>query len=275
MNATEGEHTMDLELNGRVAVVTGASKGIGLAVTRTLLGEGMRVVATSRKRTPELDELEGELLHVPADLMDPDAPAEVVAQAAERFGGLDLLVNNAGGPPPGVKLPRFGFIDLSDDDWRAMFEFNLLSAVRACRAALPLLLERSGTIVNVSSVHARQPSAINVDYGAAKAAMSNLTKALAEEFGPQGVRVNGVCPGPVKTPWWTEEGGAADILAAQMGQDRESVMGSEVPKLMQLTTGRLVHPQEIAEAVAMLASPRAGSTTGTELVVDGGMLKAT
>src|ERR687894_2930027 len=96
-----------------------------------------------------------------------------------------------------------------------MLAFNLLSAVRACRAAVPLMLERGGgAIVNISSVHGRQPSSVNVDYGAAKAAMINLTKALSEEFGPQGIRVNGVCPGPVRTPWWTDEGGAADILAA-------------------------------------------------------------
>ena len=151
--------------------------------------------------------------------MDPDAPAEVIARAVETFGGLDILVNNAGGPPPGDEPPaRRVPRRCDDDDWRAMFEFNLLSAVRACRAALPLMLERGGgAIVNVSSVHGRQPSPINVDYGAAKAALINLTKALSEEFGPQGVRVNGVCPGPVRTPWWTDEGGAADILAAQTG----------------------------------------------------------
>jgi NAD(P)-dependent dehydrogenase (short-subunit alcohol dehydrogenase family) len=265
---------MNLDLNDRVAVVTGASKGIGLAVTRTLLDEGARVVATSRSSTPELDALGDELIHVPADLMDPDAPAEVIARAVEAFGGLDILVNNAGGPPPGTKLPRFGFLDLTDDDWRAMFEFNLLSAVRACRAAVPLLVERGGgAIVNVSSVHGRQPSGVNVDYGAAKAALINLTKALSEEFGPEGVRVNGVCPGPVVTPWWTDEGGAADILAAQTGSDRDSVLSTVAPELMQLATGRLAEPQEIADAVVLLASPRSGSTTGTEFVVDSGLLK--
>ena len=123
-------------------------------------------------------------------------------------------------------------------------------------------------------MHARQPSAVNVNCGAAKAAMSNLTEALAEEFGPQAVRVNGVVPGPVRTPWWTDEGGAADILAARTGSDRDSVLTTLAPEMMQLTAGRLVEPQEIADAVAMLASPRAASTLGTELVVDGGMLKA-
>jgi NAD(P)-dependent dehydrogenase (short-subunit alcohol dehydrogenase family) len=264
---------MDLNLSDRVAVVTGASKGIGLAVTRTLLDEGARVVATSRNTSPELEELSGDLLHVPADLMDPNAPAEVMARAVEAFGGLDILVNNAGGPPPGTKMPQFGFLELTDEGWRSMFEFNLHSAVRACRAALPVLVERGGAIVNVSSVHGRQPSGINVDYGAAKAALINLTQALAEEFGPQGVRVNGVCPGPVKTPWWTEPGGAADILADRTDSDRESVITSVAPELMQLSTGRLADPQEVADAVVLLASPRSGSTNGTEFVVDSGLLK--
>jgi NAD(P)-dependent dehydrogenase (short-subunit alcohol dehydrogenase family) len=266
---------MDLDLTGRVAVVTGASKGIGLAVTETLLTEGAHVVATSRRRTPELDALPGELVHVAADLMEPDAPDEVIDRAVEAFGGIDVLVNNAGGPPPGTQLPQFGFLDLSDSGWRDMFEFNLLSAVRACRAAIPVLVEHGGgAIVNVSSGHGRQPSAVNVHYGAAKAAMINLTKALAEEFGPQGIRVNGVCPGPVRTPWWTDEGGAADILAAHTGADRESVMSRVVPEMMQLATGRLAEPQEIADAVVLLASPRSASTTGTEFVVDSGWIKA-
>jgi NAD(P)-dependent dehydrogenase (short-subunit alcohol dehydrogenase family) len=267
---------MDLQLNGQVAVVTGASKGIGLAVTRTLLEEGVRVVAASRGTSPQLEALVGvNLVHVPSDLMHPNAPGHVVARAAELFGGLDILVNNAGGPPPGVRLPRASFFDATDADWYAMFELNLFSAVRACRAAIPLMLERGGgAIVNISSVVARQPSPVNVDYGAAKAGMSNLTKVLSEEFGPKGIRVNTVSPGPVRTAWWTEEGGAADIFAAQAGVDRESLMTEVVPKMMSLTTGRLADPQEIADAVVLLVSPRSASTTGAEIVVDSGLLKA-
>jgi NAD(P)-dependent dehydrogenase (short-subunit alcohol dehydrogenase family) len=266
---------MDLNLTGRVAVVTGASKGIGLAIVRSLLDEGARVVATSRRPTPELEELAGELVHVPADLMDPGAPAEVIARAVERFGGLDILVNNAGGPAPGSPIPHDGFLTRGDADWRAIFELNLFSAVRACRAAIPLLLERGGgAIVNVSSAVGRQPQLFNLDYAAAKAAMSNLTKALSEEFGAHGVRVNGVSPGPVRTAWWTDPGGVADVFAAQAGTDRESAMATLAPEMMQLTTGRLVEPREIADAVVFLASPRSASTTGAEFVVDGGLLKA-
>lgn len=260
---------MDLELNGRVAVVTGASKGIGLAIARTLRDEGGHVVVASRT-APDLDGV----LHVAVDLMDPDAPAEVIARAVETFGGLDVLVNNAGGPPPGDHLPHGGFLTRDDAQWTAILEFNLLSAVRASRAALPLLLERGGgAIVNVVSAVARQPAAMNVDYSAAKAALLNLSKALSEEFGPRGVRVNSVSPGPTLTPWWTDAGGAADIVAGWTGNDAQQVVTTVAPELMQLTTGRFVEAQEIADAVAYLASPRSGSTTGTDLVVDGGMLK--
>ncbi|MFG1944749.1 SDR family NAD(P)-dependent oxidoreductase [Nonomuraea sp. NPDC048826] len=265
---------MDLQLSGRVAIVTGASKGIGLAVTRTLLGEGATVVAVSRKPGPELAGLGGDLLHLPVDLMDPDAPGQVVARAVDEFGGLDILVNNAGGPPPGVALPRFSFMAPGDEDWRLMFEFNLFAVVRLIRAAIPPMLERGGgSIVNVSSGSARLPAPMNVDYSAAKAALNNVTKALSEEFAPQGIRVNTVSPGPVRTAWWTEEGGAADILAGQTGADRDAVLDRVAPELMNLSIPRLVDPQEVADAIALLASPRSAATTGADLAVDAGFLK--
>ncbi len=266
---------MQLDLNGRVAVVTGASKGIGLAVTRTLLQEGARVLATSRRSTPQLDALEGDLVHFAADLMDPRAPDAIVASAVDAFGGIDVLVNNAGGAPPGVVLPRSSFLDASDVDWQAVFELNLFAAVRLARAAIPLMLERGGgAIVNVSTGNARQPSPMNVDYGAAKAGLSNLSKALSEEFAPRGIRVNTVSPGPVMTPWWTDDGGAADIIAGQACSDRETVLTTIAPEAMRLATGRFADPQEVADVVALLASPRSASTTGAEFPVDSGMVKS-
>ncbi|MEU4835234.1 SDR family oxidoreductase [Streptosporangium sp. NPDC023615] len=114
---------------------------------------------------------------------------------------------------------------------------------------------------------------MNVDYSAAKAGLNNLTKALSEEFAPQGIRVNTVSPGPVRTPWWTEEGGAADIIAAQAGTDRDSVLDSGAVEMMSLSTGRLAEPQEIADVIALLASPRSASTTGADFAVDSGLLK--
>jgi NAD(P)-dependent dehydrogenase (short-subunit alcohol dehydrogenase family) len=267
---------MDLELTDRVAVVTGASKGIGLAVVRTLLAEGARVVAASRTGSAELAQLSGPALrHVAVDLMQPSAPQRVVDEAVAAFGRVDVLVNNAGGPPPGATLPRFSFLAPTDDDWAAMLEFNLLSAVRAIRAAVPVMLDGGGgSIVNVSSAAARQPGAMNADYAAAKAALTALGKELAEEFGPQGIRVNTVSPGPVRTPWWTDPGGAADVIAGATGADRTTVLEKMAPEMMALTTGRLVEPQEVADAVALLASPRSASTNGADIVVDAGMLKA-
>jgi len=147
--------------------------------------------------------------------------------------------------------------------------------VRAIRAAVPVMLERGGgAIVNVSSAVARQPGAVNADYAAAKAALTTLTKVLAEEFGPQGIRVNTVSPGPVRTPWWTDEGGAADVLATAFGADRDAVLERVAPEAMGLHAGRLQDPQEIADVIVLLASPRSAGTSGSDLVVDGGFLKA-
>ncbi|WP_433513367.1 SDR family NAD(P)-dependent oxidoreductase [Nonomuraea sp. CA-143628] len=262
---------MDLQLTGRVAIVTGASKGIGLAVTNTLIEEGAHVIAASRTRTPELPD---KAVHVPVDLMDPQAPAEVVARAVEEFGRVDILVNNAGGPPPGVTLPHAGFMTSDDDTWRGMFEFNLFSVIRMIRSAVPVMLESGGgAIVNVSSVTARQPSAVNMDYGAAKSALTFVSKAVDEEYGPQGIRVNTVSPGPVLTPWWTDEGGAADVFAGMVGADRDNLITKVAPEMMKLTTGRLVTPQEVADAIALLVSPRSGSTAGADIVIDGGCVK--
>jgi NAD(P)-dependent dehydrogenase (short-subunit alcohol dehydrogenase family) len=138
------------------------------------------------------------------------------------------------------------------------------------------MLERGGgAIVNVASGNGRQPATMNLDYSAAKAAMINLTKALSEEFGGRGVRVNTVSPGPTVTPWWTQDGGAGDIIAALAGSDRDAVITTLAPEMMSLTTGRLATAEEVADAVVFLCSPRSASTTGAELAVDSGFLKAT
>jgi NAD(P)-dependent dehydrogenase (short-subunit alcohol dehydrogenase family) len=265
---------MELKLTDKAVIVTGASKGIGLATTTLLAQEGARVIAVSRTTSAQLDALGDRVTHVAADLAEPDAADVVVSAAAQQLGRIDAVVNNAGGPPPGTTMPVFGFLGRTDADWHAMLDFNLLSAVRMCRAAIPVMLDGGGgAIVNVSSTHAVVPSAVNVDYGAAKAALRNLTQALAEEFGPQGIWVNGVCPGPVLTPWWTEPGGAADILAARLGTTREEVLADAAPKMMALTTGRLVNPDEVAAVIALLVSERSASMSGTDIRVDGGLVK--
>lgn len=262
---------MNLDLTDKVAVVTGASKGIGLAVTEALGREGAHVVAGSRTRTPELAavcETYGSTF-VPVDLGHAEGPGRLVDAAAERHGRIDVLVNNLG-----VTQPRSGFLDIDDADWQHVFELTFFSAVRTSRAALPhLLAGDGGAIVNISSVNARLPFPMVVDYSAAKAALSNLTKALSEEFAGRGVRVNAIAPGPVRTPFWTAPGGFAEATAAGTGKSAEETLDEVVPRQMGITTGRVTEPQEIAELCAFLASPHAANITGAEFVIDGGQIK--
>lgn len=192
---------MDLQLAGKAAVVTGAGKGIGLAVTQALADEGVRVVAASRTPTEALSGLaERRDVHfVQVDLARPEGPGETVEEAVARFGGLDILVNNVGAVRPRAD----GFLSVGDDDWTWTWTVNFLTAVRATRAALPHLIKSgSGSIVTVSSVNAFLPDPLIIDYSASKAALTNFCKALSKETGPHGVRVNTVSPGPVSTDMW-------------------------------------------------------------------------
>ena len=264
---------MNLGLTDKVAVVTGASKGIGLAVAETLGREGARVVVGSRTQTPELAALceKYDVTFVPVDLGDAGGPDLLIHAAAERHGRLDVLVNNLG-----ATRPRSSFLDIDDAEWRHVFDLTFFSAVRTSRAALPhLLADDGGAIVNISSINARLPFPTVVDYSAAKAALSNLTKALSEEFAPQGVRVNAIAPGPVRTPFWTDPGGFADAAAAGTGKSAEETLDEVVPQQMGISTGRITEPREVAELSAFLASPRAANITGAEFVIDGGQIKTT
>ncbi|WP_433465879.1 SDR family NAD(P)-dependent oxidoreductase [Spirillospora sp. CA-128828] len=258
---------MDLRLNDKTAVVTGAGKGIGLAAVEALTAEGVRVVAASRTVTPALKATGA--IPVPVDLSDAEGPRHLIETALRELGGLDILVNNVGGGDGGAVG---GFLSFEDDIWQAVFELNLFAAVRAVRAALPSLIERSGTIVNVSSNGARVPHAGPVPYTAAKAALTAFGKALAEEFGPQGVRVNTVSPGPVRTAMWEDPNGYGAELAASMGIPHDQLVAG-LPDAMGMLTGRLVEPAEVGALIAYLASPLAGSTVGADHVIDGGAIK--
>ena len=260
---------MELDLDGAVVLVTGGVRGVGLGITRAFLSAGAVVVTCARRPA----EIEGASF-VPCDVRDADQVSQLVNGIVAEQGRLDVVVNNAGGPVPGSPLPHAGFLTRDDADWHGIFELNLHATVRVCRAALPVLVEAGGgVIVNVSSAVARQPSPFNVEYSAAKAALTNLGQALSEEFAPRGVRVNTVSPGPVVTPWWTRAGGAAERFGELVGATPQAVIAEVGPELMSISVGRLADPQEIADAVAYLVSPRAGSTTGADLVVDGGLLK--
>ncbi|MFB6601848.1 oxidoreductase [Streptomyces noursei] len=258
---------MDLQLNGKTALVTGASRGIGLAVVHALAAEGVRVVAAARTPTPEL--AAAGAIPVAADLSDPAAAARLVTEAVAELGGLDILVNNVGGGDGGLSG---GFLDLTDAQWEQVVDLNFFATVRVTRAALPALAAARGAIVNVSSIGARVPHGGPLAYTTAKAALTAFGKALAEEFGPQGVRVNTVSPGPVRTDMWESPTGYGAELATAMNIPHADLLAG-LPAAMGMLINRLVEPDEVASLVAYLASPRAAATTGTDHLIDGGAVK--
>jgi NAD(P)-dependent dehydrogenase (short-subunit alcohol dehydrogenase family) len=258
---------VDLHLNGKIAVVTGASKGIGLAVTRALVGEGVTVVAGARSAGPDLLGLEGpgSVVFVPVDLTDPAAPGVLVAGAAE-LGGVDILVNNAGAVHPRLG----GFASVTDDDWEQSIVLTLMAAVRTTRAALPQLVRRGGgSIVTISSVNAYLPDPLVIDYSAAKAALTNFSKSLSKEVGASGIRVNTISPGPVETALWLGAGGVAETVAQAHGASAGDIAAGAAAGA---ATGRFTRPEEVADLVLVLASERSGNVTGTDFAIDGGLV---
>jgi NAD(P)-dependent dehydrogenase (short-subunit alcohol dehydrogenase family) len=262
---------VDLQLTDKVAVVTGAGAGIGLAVTRALAQEGARVVAASRG-TETLDELDG-VTGVAIDLSEPSAPARLIERAIDDHGRLDVLVNNVGG----VRMRLQGFLATSDEAFEWALQVNFFIALRATRAALPHMVERGGgAIVNVASVNAFfQPDSGTIDYGAAKAALVNLSKSLAQEFGPKGVHVNCVSPGPVATDLWLGDHGVAATVAAATGVDADTARRNVIEGIGGFATGRFTSPDEVATLVALLASERTANVTGANYIIDGGLIKTT
>ncbi|RSN39085.1 3-oxoacyl-ACP reductase [Amycolatopsis sp. WAC 04197] len=267
---------MTSTVKGKTALVTGAGRGIGRAITRELLNAGAFVLAGSRNATRDLADLrsaQNELHTVDVDLSRPDGASELVDAALSRFGTIDIVMNNVGGPPGGT--PRFGgFLDVSDEEWIAGLELNLMSLIRVVRAALPSMLTGGGgSIVNISSVNALRPDPQLVDYSAAKAAVRNLAKALSIEFAGRGVRVNTLSPGPVRTSVWTREGGIGDQIGAQLGIGREEAMTAVADGMGGISLGRFGTPEEIARVAVFLASPEASFMTGSDVVLDGGLIK--
>ncbi|MEU8486924.1 SDR family oxidoreductase [Streptomyces sp. NPDC048641] len=258
---------MDLQLNGKAALVTGASRGIGLAVVRALVAEGVRVVATARNPTRELESTGA--TPVAVDLSEPSSAERLVTEAVTELGGLDILVNNVGGGDGGMSG---GFLDTTDAQWTEVVDLNFFATVRVTRAALPALLAAHGAIVNVSSLGARVPSSGPIAYTTAKAALTAFGKALAEEFGPGGVRVNTVSPGPVRTAIWESPTGYGAELAASMGIPQTELLAA-LPSATGMLIDRLIEPDEVATLVTYLTSPLAAATTGTDHLIDGGAVK--
>lgn len=252
----------------RTALVTGSSRGIGRASAIALARGGARVVLTSRGGE-DLEEAGRQVAAAGAeprielcDFADPHAIESLFDRLAVGGVAIDILVNNVG-------LSRMGeFLELADDEWARSWELNLMSAVRCTRRALPGMRERGwGRIVNVSSSAGIRPSARWPDYAPAKAALQALTMVLADGYAKDGITANAVCPGPTRSPTWTAEGGLGDHLAASRGTTRDEILesvGSGIP------AGRMGEPEEIAAAIAFLASEEASFVNGAVVSVDGG-----
>ena len=262
---------MDLGLTDKVAVVTGASKGIGLAVTRALADEGAYVIAGARD-TKTLEDLD-RVTPVAVDLSSPQGPAHLVQTAIDEHGHIDVLVNNVGA----VRLRLDGFLATTEDNFEWAMKMNFFTTLRATRAALgPMVEQGTGAIVNIASVNAFfQPDGATIDYGASKAAVVNLTKSLAQEFGPQGIHVNAVSPGPVSTDLWLGEEGVAHTVGDAMGVDADTARERIIAGIGGFATREFTTPEEVATLVVLLASDRTSNVTGANYVIDGGLIKTT
>lgn len=245
---------MDLGLRERVCLVTGSTGGIGLATVKLLLDEGASVVTCGRSDAPGI----GEVLHVKADLSRAGEPERVVAEAGE----LDVLVNNVG------YAEQRDFLELTDEQWDEAWQVNVMSYVRAIRAAVPGMRDRGrGAIVNVSSTAGKRPSTGMPDYSVTKAAVLSLSRLVADLYAGDGIRCNAVAPGPTATEAWLGEGGLGDQQAKRSGKSREEALEA-VGKGRPL--GRLAEPDEIAAVIAFLCSDRASYVTGAAWSADGG-----
>lgn len=269
---------MDLHLNGKVALVTGASKGIGAAIALELAREGADVAICAREpraldeTARALGELGRQVVAVPADLATADGVQAVVDAALATFNHVDILVNNVGGAGgPG------GFMNLRDEHWQRAWDLNVMAAVRFSRALIPGMVERRwGRIINVASTSAREPDVVVVHYNSAKAGLLALSKTLANAYSKDGVLVNCVSPGLTRTP-------ALEASAARRLEERgESIEGLTPDELVNryyiprrpLPVGRVGRPDDLAGIVTFLASERASWITGAYINVDGGWVKS-
>jgi 3-oxoacyl-[acyl-carrier protein] reductase len=239
---------MDLNLNGRIAVVTGGSRGIGAAIVRLLEEEGARALAVSRGAG--------------IDITEPDA-AEAIA---ERAGGpVDILVNNAG---TSASRP---LEDLTEAEWQEQWDLHVMAPMRLMRYFAPRMAERGwGRIVNVTTSSAKRPSSTNAAYSVSKAAQQSLSRVFADAYASTGVTVNAVAPGPIAGELWMGEGGLADQYAARAGVSRDDALATQRAKIPR---GRFGEAEEVAAVVAFLCSERASNVMGAAWSVDGGIVQ--
>ena len=241
---------MDLGLTGKACVVTGASRGIGAATARVLEEEGANVLRVAR----------GEGFQ--ADVTDPGAAERIVAECEQRYGAIDVLVNNAG------TSEAKPLEELADADWQAQWELHVMAPMRLMRVAAPRMAARGGgRIVNVCSSSGKRPSLTNAAYSVTKAAQLSLSRVFADAHAADGVLVNAVAPGPVETPLWMDPGGLADQVAAARGISRDEALAAQRAKI---PTGRFSSEEEVAAIVAVLCSGLASNVSGAAWSVDGG-----
>ena len=267
---------MDLGLKGRACVVTGASRGIGRETARLLCAEGAsvllvgrseeRLAAAREEAVSAGAEAGGRAEILAQDVTAGDAGERMLAAASEAFGGLDVLVNNAG-------AAQWRHLDdVPDEDWYAQYELNVMAPLRAMRAAAPPMAERGwGRIVNVCSTAGKRPSAAMPEYSVAKAAELSLSRLFADRYAKQGVLVNAICPGPVEAELWMEPGGLLDQSQEMTGaESREKALETAGAKR---PIGRLAEVGEIAAAIVFLCSERASYVSGAAWSVDGGTVQ--
>jgi 3-oxoacyl-[acyl-carrier protein] reductase len=254
---------VDLGLTGKACIVTGATSGIGLATARMLHDEGARALLVAR----DAEALQrasagigGEFLA--ADVTDPADDERIVATCVERFGAVDVLVNNAG-----TSFVR-PLEELTDADWQSQWELHVMAPMRLMRAAGPLMVAAGGgRIVNVCSSAGKRPSLTNPAYAVTKAAQLSLSRVFADRYAADGVLVNAVAPGAVSSPLWTADGGLADQAAAAKGISREEALEGQAAKI---PLGRFAEPEEIAAVIVFLCSALASTVTGAAWSADGG-----
>jgi 3-oxoacyl-[acyl-carrier protein] reductase len=262
---------MDLGLEGRACAVTGATRGIGLEVARRLCAEGGLVLIVARSEgavgeaATECARAGGRAEGLALDVTDRDAGQRMVDAATERFGRLDVLVNNAG------TSKRRSLDEVPDEDWQAAWELNVIAPLRAMRAAVPAMVTRGwGRVVNVCSSAAKRPSGMTPEYSVTKAAELSLSRVFADAYAKQGVLVNAICPGPTKSELWMAPGGLLDQSAKIACQSRDEALaaaGAGRP------IGRLAEVSEIADAIVFLCSERASYVSGAAWSVDGGTVQ--
>lgn len=258
---------MDLELRGKVALVAASSRGLGRAVASAFVREGAQVAICARNEAgvnAAAAGIGGEVLGVAADVSQADGAERVVRATVERFGRVDILVNNAGGPP---SKP---FVDLTDEEWWQAVGLNLMSAVRLSRLVVPhMRAQGGGRIINITSFTVKQPLPNLVLSNAVRLAVVGLAKTLAAELAQDNILVNTVCPGPIATE-------RLQALTATYAE-REGVSFEDAERRLwtnQIPLGRLGRPEEFADVVVFLASPRASFVNGTTLQIDGGLIKS-